>query len=220
MIQHIAKRVFAFAAATASIGLLVAATTAPPKLTPPSKKIAEVGKTAPAFTLTDIDGKSHSLADYKGKVVVLEWFNAGCPWSGQSSPRSVHTTGRIKQLVASAKQAQPDVVYLLIDSSANREKETVIAQDKAARTEHGIKQPILIDYDGKVGKSYGAKTTPHMYVIGADGVLRYSGALGARQVKEGEPDGTFVLNAIKKMKSGEAVEPASTRPWGCGVKYN
>lgn len=220
MIRHITKWAIAFAAATVAIGLIGAATTAPPKLTPPAKKTAEVGKTAPAFTLIDIDGKSHSLADYKGKVVVLEWFNAGCPWSGKNSPRSVHGTGRIKQLVASAKQTQSDVVYLLIDSSADRKKETVIAQDKAARTTHGIKQPILIDYDGKVGKSYGAKTTPHMYVIGADGVLQYSGALGARQVKDGEPDASFVLNAIKKMKSGEAVEPARTRPWGCGVKYN
>lgn len=220
MIRHMTQRALALAAATVAIGFASGLATAQPKLTPPVPNTAQVGKPAPAFTLTDIDGKSHSLADYKGKVVVLEWFNAGCPWSGKNSPRSVHTTGRIKQLVAAAKQTQPDVVYLLIDSSADRKRETVIEQDKAARTEHGISQPILIDYDGKVGKAYGAKTTPHMFVIGADGVLQYAGAFGAKNVKAGESDDNFVLNAIKKMKAGEAVEPARTRSWGCGVKYN
>lgn len=220
MIRTMTTRVFAIAAASVAVGLVAVTTAAPPKLTPPAKVTAEVGKPAPAFTLTDIDGTSHSLADYKGKVVVLEWFNAGCPWSGKSSPRSVHATGRIKQLLAAAKETQPDVVYLLIDSSADRKKATVIEHDKAARAKHGITQPILIDHDGKVGKLYQAKTTPHMFVIGADGVLQYTGALGAKKVAAGESDDSFVLNAIKKMKAGEAVEPARTRAWGCGVKYN
>ncbi|MCH2135341.1 MAG: redoxin domain-containing protein [Phycisphaerales bacterium] len=212
------KHFFAWGAAL----VIASAAAAQPRLNPPppAKAGAAVGKAAPAFTLTDIDGKTHNLSDYTGKVVVLEWFNAGCPWSGKKSPRSVHATGRVKNLVSEAKKAQPEIIYLLIDSSANRDKETVIKENKAARDEFGIKQPILIDHDGKVGKAYGAKTTPHMFVIGPDGKLMYAGAFGERQVKKGDKDDNFVINAINKMKAGEPVEPAQTRPWGCGVKYN
>lgn len=207
-------------ACIAAFGLVAVLSAAPPKTAPArSHTKAAVGKPAPAFALTDIDGQTHTLSQYKGKIVVLEWFNANCPWSGKSSPRSVHVTQRIKQLVAAVKKAQPDVVYLLVDSSADRKKETVIEQDKAARTKLGITQPILIDYDGTVGMAYGAKTTPHMFVIGADGVLAYSGALGAQKVKDGEPEESFVLKAVQNLKTGEAVSPANTRSWGCGVKY-
>jgi peroxiredoxin len=196
---------------------------AQPRTGPPTRGSesagAVVGKTAPTFTLTDVDGKAHTLADYKGKVVVLEWFNAGCPWSGKESRNSVHATGRVKKLIEGAKKVQPDVVYLLIDSSADRPKEKIVEEDKAARTKFSITQPILIDHDGKVGKAYGARTTPHMFVIDAEGVLRYSGAFGARQMKPGGESHNFVLAAISKMKAGEAIEPAQTRPWGCGVKY-
>ena len=196
---------------------------AQPRSGPPTKgggpTAAAVGKAAPAFALTDVDGKAHTLADYKGKVVVLEWFNAGCPWSGKESRNSVHATGRVKKLIKGAKEVQPDVVYLLIDSSADRPKEKVIEEDKAARTKFGIAQPILIDHDGKVGKAYGARTTPHMYLIDAEGVLRYSGAFGARQLKPDGENHNFVLTALNKLKAGETVEPAQTRPWGCGVKY-
>lgn len=198
-------------------GVFVVADDAAKKDAP--KGPAKVGQPAPAFTLTDVDGKKHTLADYKGKIVVLEWFNAGCPWSGRESGNSVHATGRVQKLVTNAKKVQPDVVYLLIDSSANREKAKVIDENKAARTKFKITQPILIDHDGKVGRAYGARTTPHMYVIDAKGVLQYAGAFGDKKVKPDAKDNNFVLVAIENLKAGKPVAPAQTRPWGCGVKY-
>lgn len=189
--------------------------TSPPKPTGPAK----IGQPAPAFTLTDIDGKKHNLADYKGKTVVLEWFNAGCPWSGRESPQSVHANGRVKKLVAAAKKTQSNVVYLLIDSSADRPAEKVAEENKAARAKYGIKQPMLMDYDGKVGRQYGARTTPHMFLIDGEGVLRYSGAFGEKRPKEDGTYANFVLVAIENLKAGKPVAPGQTRPWGCGVKY-
>ena len=110
-------------------------------------------------------------------------------------------------------------MYLLVDSSANRDKATVVNENKAARAKFGIKQPILIDHDGKVGRVYGARTTPHMYVIDAKGVLQYNGAFGDRKAKPDGSEQNFVLAAIKNLKDGKPVTPAQTRPWGCGVKY-
>lgn len=206
----------AAAAAILCAGTLVAQPiTSPPK---PTTK-ATIGEPAPAFTLTDIDGKTHNLSDYKGKTVVLEWFNAGCPWSGRDSAQSVHATGRVKKLIAAAKKTHADVVYLLIDSSADRTKETIIEQDKAAREQFEIKQPMLVDHDGTVGRLYGARTTPHMFVIDGEGVLRYSGSFGDKRAKEDGSENNFVLVALEKLKAGEPVEPGRTRPWGCGVKY-
>ena len=123
------------------------------------------------------------------------------------------------KLVAAAKETNADVVYLLIDSSADRPKETIIEQNKSAREKFEIKQPMLVDHDGKVGRLYGARTTPHMFVIDGEGVLQYSGAFGDKRVKEDGSENNFVLVALEKLKAGEPVEPGQTRPWGCGVKY-
>ena len=92
--------------------------------------------------------------------------------------------------------------------------DAVVAADKKAVESLKIKSPILVDFDGKVGKMYGAKTTPHMYVIDGDGVLRYSGAFGDRG------DKNYVLDAVTAIKNGSTVSPTETRPYGCGVKYS
>ena len=175
--------------------------------------VAKVGAAAPAFTLTDLAGKEHTLASLKGKTVVLEWFCSGCPWSGKESRKSVHSTGQVKTLVADIKKADPDVVYLVIDSTANMSKSNVIATDTKLKAEYGITGPILVDYDGKVGKAYGAKTTPHMFVIDKDGVLQYSGAFSDHGKRN------YVLDAVKAVKEGKSPQPATTKAWGCGVKY-
>ena len=192
--------------AAASIGAIAAAPSAP-------AAAAKVGSAAPAFKLPDLEGKDISLADFKGKTVILEWFCSGCPWSGKDSPRSVHSTGQVKNLIAEIKKIDPDAVYLLVDSTANMPKDKVIATDKRLKAQYGMQTPILIDYDGKVGKAYGAQTTPHMYVIDKKGILRYQGAFGDR-AKE-----NYVLNAVKAVKAGENPKPATTVAWGCGVKY-
>ncbi len=207
----------------ASLGLaaagLVAAATATAVAVPTSieatvAKAAKVGEKAPAFKLMDLDGKPHELADFKGKTIVLEWFSSKCPWSGAKSGNSVHSTGQVKKMMTDLKKVDPDVVYLAIDSTARgMSRDAVVAADKKAVSSLKIDNPILVDFDGKTGQAYGAKTTPHMFVIDGAGVLRYSGAMGDRKSKN------YVLDAVTAIKNGSTVSPSETRPYGCGVKY-
>ena len=193
-------------------GALFGAASAPTPVAD-SAPAAKIGEAAPAFTLKDLAGKEHSLKDFKGKIVVLEWFCPGCPWSGRTSPRSVHSTGQVKDLMANMKKVDGEVVYLLVDSTANMPKEKLISTDKEFKSKSDLKAPILVDYDGKVGKAYGAKTTPHMFVIDKEGVLRYQGAFSDKG------DKNYVLDAVVAISKGEEPSPATTQAWGCGVKY-
>lgn len=178
---------------------------------------AEIGKPAPAFTLMDLEGKPVSLSDFKGKTVVIEWFCPTCPFSGSASGRSIHSTGRVKTLLKNMKEADPDAVYLLIDSSTKKLRisaEELTKRDAEAAKKLGITAPILIDADTSVAKAYGARTTPHVFVIDGEGVLRYQGAFDDRSA-EGP---NYPLNAVKAIKAGTTVEPTYVRQWGCGVK--
>ena len=175
---------------------------------------AVVGKPAPAFTLKDLDGKSHSLSDFKGKTVVIEWFCPQCPYSGKASGQSAHSTGQVNSLVKDLKKMDDSVVYLLIDSSGKLMSEAdLIETNRELKQSLAIPAPILIDHAGTVGKAYQAKTTPHMFVIDGEGILRYDGAFCDR----GEMN--YVMNAVKAIKTGSTVSPEKTRPWGCSVKY-
>ena len=140
---------------------------------------AKIGVKAPAFKLKDLNGKEHSLSDFKGKTVVLEWFCPTCPFSGGKSGRSIHSTGQVKKLMANMKKADENAVYLLIDSSTTKMRmtpEQLIKKDKEVVKQLDITAPILIDTDTKVAAAYGARPTPHCYVIDGEGVLRYMGA--------------------------------------------
>lgn len=207
----------------ASLGLaaagLVAAATATTVASPLAAetapaKVAKVGEAAPTFKLMDLNGKAHDLADFKGKIVVLEWFSSKCPWSGAKSGNSIHSTGQVNKMMTELKKVDPNVVYLAIDSTARgMSRDAVVSADKKAVDSLKIASPVLIDFDGKTGKAYGAKTTPHMYVIDGTGKLRYSGALGDRKTKN------YVVDAVTAIKNGSTVSPSETRPYGCGVKY-
>ncbi len=178
---------------------------------------AEIGKPAPQFTLMDTNGKSVSLSDFKGKTVVLEWFCPSCPFSGRSSGRSIHSTGRVKALLKNMREVDPDAVYLLIDSSTKKmgvSPEELSKMDAEAAKKLGITAPILIDGDTSVAKAYGAKTTPHMFVIDGNGILRYHGAFDGRS----EDSPNYTLGAVKSIKAGGDVSPTYVRQWGCGVK--
>ncbi|MBM7112830.1 thioredoxin family protein [[Archangium] primigenium] len=170
---------------------------------------AQVGKPAPAFTLKDEAGKEHSLAQYKGKIVVLEWTNPGCPFVQR------HYTANTMQKTASGYDASK-VVWLAVDSTASN------APDKSAawKKEKGFAFPVLQDPSGKVGKEYGARTTPHMYVIDDKGVVRYAGAIDddARGNKTGTPT-NYVKGAVDALLSGKDVPTATSEPYGCSVKY-
>ena len=178
---------------------------------------AKVGDAAPAFTLTDTNGKQHSLGDFKGKVVVLEWFNHDCPFV-----KKHYDSGNMPGL--QTRYTETDVVWLSINSSAPG-KQGNYAPEKAnemSKEKKSAASYVLLDPDGTVGKLYGAKTTPHMYVIDAAGVLRYEGAIDS--VSSTDQDDikgatNYVASAIDALKAGKPVDPSVTQAYGCGVKY-
>jgi peroxiredoxin len=167
----------------------------------------ETGKPAPDFTLKDTTGKSHTLSAYKGKIVVLEWQNEECPFV----KRHYGGTDTMIKLA----NANPDVVWLAIDSSTHR------TPDKIAKfaAQEKIPYPILSDPNGTVGRLYGAKTTPHMFIIAADGTIVYQGAIDDDPTDEKPQDRNYVADAIRQLKAGQKVEVTETKPYGCSVKY-
>ncbi len=210
---------------TSIIAVSIAAQPKPPTPIHPSgpqgkqeekkREVAEVGEKAPAFTLTDQHGKEHSLKEQEGKIVVLEWFNEKCPVC-----EGVWDSGLIGKLVSDLGELDAEVVYFAVNSTANREEKAVRESGAEFIEEAEVNIPMLMDYDGKVGKAYGARTTPHMYVIDTEGVLVYQGALSDdRRGKEGKDAETHVLRAVKQVIAEDDVKPNYVQPWGCSVKY-
>ncbi len=212
-------------AASASL-LLLAACQQPPAASPERSETAAVapeateapapGETAPAFTLVDAEGQQRSLADFRGKTVVLEWTNEGCPFVKK------HYTGAMQAL---QREATADgVVWLTIISSApgtqgfveGEEAQAWKAKHQAAFTH------LLLDPSGEVGKRYDAKTTPDMRVIDPEGRLIYVGGIDDRPTNKVEDlDGAnnFVRAALADAKAGRAVQTAYAAPYGCAIKY-
>lgn len=177
---------------------------------------AEVGEKAPDFTLKDVDGKEHKLSEYAGKVVVLEWTNHTCPFVVRHQ-KTNHTMQH-----TFAKFADKDVVWLAVDST-NKDfqggydidgiKKWIASEDVQ------LPYPVLRDEDGAVGHLYGAKTTPHMFVIDKKGVLVYSGAIDDDPADDKDSDNNYVASAVTAALNGSPVETSSTKPYGCGIKY-
>ncbi|MEX2219499.1 MAG: thioredoxin family protein [Phycisphaerales bacterium] len=175
------------------------------------KPTAKIGEAAPGFELKDTDGKTVKLSDYKGKVVVLEWFNPECPI----------VVGHYKMQTMQKTQDQfkgKGVVWLAINSGAPGQQGAGLEKNADARTKWKMAQPVLIDESGTVGRAYGAKTSPHMYVIDAKGTLVYNGAIDDGNGRS-EAKTNYAANAIEAALKGETVSPAETRPYGCPVKY-
>jgi peroxiredoxin len=179
---------------------------------------ATVGQPAPAFTLKDASGKTVSLADFKGKHVVLEWVNPGCPFVVK------HYSGGNMQATQSGATAK-GAVWLAVNSTATdardyREPAAMQAwmqQQKAAAT------ATLMDADGKMGRAYGARTTPHMFIINPAGLVVYAGAIDSIASANAAdiPKATNHVNAaLAESLAGKPVTVASTRPYGCSVKYS
>jgi peroxiredoxin len=176
-----------------------------------------VGKPAPEFTLTDTNGKSHALKDYKGKFVVLEWVNFECPFVKK------HYDAQNMQALQKA-YTDKGVVWLSINSSSAGKQgnypadklNEMIKERKAAPTAY------LVDAEGTVGRSYGAKTTPDMYVIDKNGVLIYAGAIDnqpttdAADVKGAK---NYIKTTLDQALAGKRTKLLSTKPYGCSVKY-
>jgi peroxiredoxin len=176
---------------------------------------AKIGEHAPDFTLKDCEGKTHKLSDYtkQGKIVVLEWFNPDCPFI------KLHHEKQTTVVDLNKTYAAKDVVILSINSSSSGKEG--YGKDADAKKSWKISWPILIDSDGKVGHMYGAKTTPHMFIIDKDGKLRYSGAMDndPRNEKTGKAKENYVREALDSILAGKTVAHAETKPYGCGVKY-
>lgn len=166
---------------------------------PQRKEKAKIGQEAPSFELTGADGKTYKLDDYKDKVVVLEWISKDCPWSVKAVPlmKSTHE-----------KYNEKGVVWLAIDSThwRNPEDNVEYAKDK------GLKYPILTDKDGKVGRTYGAKTTPHIFIIDK-GKLVYMGG------HDNRGDRNYIAETLDAVLADKDIPSPITKPYGCTVKY-
>ncbi len=191
-----------------------AAPTALPPASAPAAAAAPAQNPAPDFTLPDLDGKQVSLSSFHGKTVVLEWFNPGCPFVRYS-----HGEGPLKDLAR--KHMADGVVWLAINSGSPGKEGAGAAVSRKAGQEWAMNYPILIDEKGTVGKAYGAKTTPHMYVIDPSGSLVYRGALDNAPLGKVPAEGqiNYVDRALAAVAAGKPVEIAETKSYGCTVKY-
>lgn len=203
---------------TAGLALAsAAALVAPGPAAAAAGTVATVGHTAPAFTALDTSGKTVSLADFKGKTVVLEWVNPGCPFVVK------HYASRNMQGTQQAAAAQ-GVVWLAVNSTATSHGDyRSPAQMAQWMSEHkAVARATLMDSDGKIGRAYGARTTPHMYLIDAAGTLVYAGAIDS--IPTANPAdianaSNHVKQALTEHGAGKPISLPSTRAYGCTVKY-
>ena len=177
-----------------------------------------VGSTAPDFSVSDSKGKTHSLSQYKGKYVVLEWFNPDCPFVKK------HYGGGNMQKVQEEFTGK-GVVWLSVDSSAAGKEGNLSAEEAEKKIADWKMRStaFLIDVDGKAGQAYGAKNTPHMFIINPEGKIIYEGAIDSKASPNPAdiPTSTnYVRVALVEALAGKKISNPTTRPYGCSVKYN
>ncbi len=179
---------------------------------------ATIGQPAPAFNATDTGGKTVALADYRGKTVVLEWVNPGCPYVRKHY-------GAANMQATQKAAADKGVVWLAVNSTATDASDYLppvkmgawMKDQKAAAT------ATLMDADGKVGRLYGARTTPHLYVINAQGTLVYAGAIDSKptaRVADIAGATNHVAQTLGEVLAGKPVTVPATQPYGCSIKYS
>ncbi len=177
----------------------------------------ETGKPAPDFSLKAVDGSQVKLSSFKGKTVVLEWFNKDCPYV-----RKFYDAGKMQEL--QKEQTAKGIVWLTVASSAKGKEGHVSAETGPAifKEKKLASTALLMDADGTVAKLYGAKTTPHMYIVDKKGLLAYQGAIDDRpsaSQKSLKGAQNYVVSALESLSKSEPVKNASTTPYGCSVKY-
>ena len=178
---------------------------------------AKLNESAPEFKLTGSNGSEHSLSDFKGKIVVLEWINYDCPFVKK------HYDSKNMQSLQE-KYTKEGIIWLAICSSNKGKQGNFSVEEINKRTnERGAKfTAYLIDENGKVGKMYGAKTTPHMYIIGKSGMLVYAGGIddiASTDVDDIQDAKNYVASALDELLTGKEVSVQSSAPYGCSVKY-
>lgn len=183
----------------------------------PAQAAPAIGQPAPEFSVVDTSGTPRKLSDLKGKVVVLEWTNADCPFVGKHY-------GAANMQALQKQAAAEGVVWLSVISSAPGEQGHVDAAEanRLTRSRDAAPAGVLLDPEGRLGRAYGAVTTPHMYVIDGQGVLRYMGGIdsipstNAADVQKADP---LFRTAMQAVVQGQPVAQPVTRPYGCSVKY-
>ena len=200
------RRSFLSAAAAATILMTGHAMAAP----------AVVGQSAPGFTLTDTAGKPVRLADFKGKTVVLEWNNPGCPFVRK------HYQGNMQSLQKEA--AAQGVVWLAINSTETASGDYLSPAQLARwmQDKQAVPTATLMDEDGVVGKAYGARVTPHMYIVNAQGVLVYAGGIDSipsSRVDDIPKANPYIRQALGEIKAGKPLSVSTSQAYGCSVKY-
>jgi peroxiredoxin len=171
---------------------------------------AEIGKPAPEFALKDQSGKEVKLSDLRGKIVVLEWFNGGCPVTVRH-----HSPATPTMRATAQKYQDKGVVWLAICSQRGS-----TAQGNAEYAQKfGVPYAILDDSSGKVGKAYGATNTPHMFIIDAKGTLAYAGAIDDNPNGNKPDPKNYVAQALDELLAGTTVTQPKTKAYGCGISY-
>jgi peroxiredoxin len=178
---------------------------------------AVVGQPAPAFSATDASGQTRTLDEFKGRVVVLEWWNPECPFVGKH-----YGSGNMQKL--QKEWTAKGVAWLTVNSSAAGQSGHVDAARATALYGEGrmASTAVLLDADGKVGRAYGAKTTPHMFVVDPKGTLVYAGGIDDTPSTDQADIATaknLVAAALADVAAGRPVAVPASQPYGCGVKY-
>jgi hypothetical protein len=174
----------------------------------------EIGERAPNFVLTGSDGKSHALTDYPGKIVVLEWTSPVCNYT-----KAKYASGEMQGL--QRKAAAKGVVWLSVNT-ANTGRPGYLSPAKAkarVSSTHAKVTAFLLDADTRVGRLYGAKSTPSFFIIGPNGLLAYQGAIDDDVYANGHPTRNYVQEALDALTAGRSPAVTETRPYGCSVDY-
>ncbi|MCB2007478.1 MAG: thioredoxin family protein [Burkholderiaceae bacterium] len=176
-----------------------------------------VGQKAPAFSLPDTAGKTVALSSFRGRHVVLEWVNPGCPYV-RKHYGSANMQGTQKEVTAAG------VVWLAINSTEEAASDYLAPEQLAAwmREQQAGATHTLMDVEGTVGKAYGARTTPHMYIIDPQGLLVYAGgidSIASSRVADIKTAVNYVKQGVREALAGQPISSATTRPYGCSIKY-
>ena len=176
-----------------------------------------IGDAAPAFSLAGADGREHALADYRGRIVVLEWHNPECPFV-----KKHYAAGNLPRQQADALAS--GAVWLTINSAAPGKQGELDAANANAwlASQQARPRAYLFDRDGSVGRAYAAKTTPHLYVIDREGMLRYAGGIDSIASADADDIAAavqYVPQVLAELAAGKAVSVPTSEPYGCSVKY-
>lgn len=226
---NLTKRIFFTLTATLAAGAATVATA----LSGAENQAPKVGEIAPDWTLTDTTGAEHSLKDFRGKVVVLEWFNPDCPFVKKFHKNSTvmaETVGAWNaeldangEVVARGKDAEAhdlDVVFIAINSGAQGKQGHGADRNTKAIKDYKMQYPVLLDEKGVVGRMYGAKKTPEIFIIDEAGEIIYHGPIDNNGSARTIGDMNYLSTALAQHAKGETIVRPEIKPYGCRVKYN